>query len=56
MYYNQIYLKNIENYLSKLYIGKYSEVKDVIYYTQNTVPVSINGKHITMCASGCFVT
>ncbi len=30
LYYNQIYLKNIENYLSKLYIGKYSEVKDVI--------------------------
>ena len=30
LYYSEIYSKNIEIYLSKLYIGKYSEVNDVI--------------------------
>ena len=35
LYYSEIHSKNIEIYLSKLYIGKYSEVNDVIRkYTQ----------------------
>ena len=36
LYYSQIYLKNIQIYLSKLYTGKYSEVNDVIKYMLTT--------------------
>ena len=36
LYYTKIHLKNIKIYLSKLYIGKYSEVNDVINYTLKT--------------------
>ena len=36
LYYSEIHSKNIKIYLSKLYIGKYSEVNDVINYTQKT--------------------
>ena len=32
LYYSEIYSKNIEIYLSKLYTGKHSEVNDVIKY------------------------
>ena len=57
---SEIHSKNIEIYLSKLYIGKYSEVNDVISTHKNIVSVnSINGGRITnyiTCASGCFVT
>ena len=44
LYYSEIHSKNIEIYLSKLYIGKYSEVNDVISTCKNIVSVnSING-------------
>ena len=60
LYCNEIHSKNIEIYLSKLYIGKYSEVNNVISTRKNIVSVnSINGEHITnyiTCASGCFMT
>ena len=36
LYYSEIHLKNIEIYLSKLYIGKHSEVNDVMKYTLKT--------------------
>ena len=36
LYYSQIYSKNIQIYLSKLYTGKYSEVNDVIKYMLTT--------------------
>ena len=36
---SEIHLKNIENMLSKLYIGTYSIVDDVIKYTQNIASV-----------------
>ena len=57
---SEIHSKNIEIYLSKLYVGKYFEVNDVIKYTQNIVSVSsINSGRITnyiTCTNGCFVT
>ena len=56
LYYSKIHSKNIEIYLSKLYIGKYSEANDVISARKNIA--SINGGRITnyiKCASGCFV-
>ena len=60
LYCSEIHSKNIEIYLSKLYIGKNSEVNDVISTRKNIASVnSINGRRITnciMCASGCFVT
>ena len=36
LHYSELHLKRIEIYLSKLYIGKYSEVNDVIKYTLKT--------------------
>ena len=60
LYYSGIHSKNIEIYLSKLYIGKYSEVNDVTSTRKNITSVnSINGGRITnyiMCASSCFLT
>ena len=57
LYYSEIHSKNIEIYL---YIGKYSEVNDVISTCKNIAPInSINGGRITnyiTCASGSFVT
>ena len=55
---SEIHSKNIENMLSKLYIGTYSIVDDVIKYTQNIASVHrFNGVCITnyvTCVSGCF--
>ena len=60
LYCSEIHSKNIEIYLLKLYIGKYSEVNDVISTRKNIASVnSINGGRITnyiTCASGFFMT
>ena len=60
LYGSEIHSKNIEIYLSKLYIAKYSEVNDVISTRKNIASVnSINAGCITnyiTCASGCFAT
>ena len=60
LYYSEIHSKNIEIYLSKLYIGKHSEINDVISTRKKIASVNmINGGRIInyiMCASGCFVT
>ena len=59
LHYSKIHLKNIEIYLSKLHIGKYSEVKDVISTCKNITSVnSINSGRIAnyiTYASGCFM-
>ena len=59
LYCSETHSKNIEIYLSRLYIGKYSEVNDVISAHKNIASVnSINRRRITnyiTCASGCFV-
>ena len=34
LYYSELHLKDIEIYLSKLYISRYYEVHDVIKYTR----------------------
>ena len=50
LYYSKIHVKNIEIYLSKLYIGTYYEVNDVIKYTAKhrvCYGNSIIGGHIT---------
>ena len=52
LYYSKILLKNIEIYLSKLYIGKYSEINDVISTHKNTTDALLI---ISLCASGYFV-
>ena len=55
---SEIHSKNIENMLSKLYIGTYSIVHNVIKYTQkHRVFIIFNGGRITnyvTCVSGCF--
>ena len=40
LYYSKIHLKNIEIYLSKLYLGTYCEVHDVIKYMQKSLSVN----------------
>ena len=48
--YSEIHSKHMEIYLSKLYIGMYYEVIDVIKYTQKTSCLfnnSIDSGHIT---------
>ena len=42
LYYSEIHSKNIEIYLSKLYIGKYSEVNDIISTYKNIAFTSVN--------------
>ena len=49
---SEIHSKNIENMLSKLYIGTYS-----IFHDVNAKHCIFNGARITnyvMCVSGCF--
>ena len=50
LYYSEIHSKNIEIYLSNLYIGKYSEVNNVIKYT----PKTINGGRVINYITYCF--
>ena len=58
LYYSEIYSKNIEIYLSKLYTGKYSEVNNVIKYMLKTLRLLTAGTLLIISrgASGCFVT
>ena len=59
--YREICSKNIEIYLSKLYIGNYSEATERCDKVHAKIPASVNNingglniNYIT-CASGCFV-
>ena len=57
LYYSELHLKDIEIYLSKLYISRYYEVQDVIVHTMLQKASIYSGRitNYVTCASGCFV-
>ena len=45
LYYSELHLKDIEIYLSKLYISRYYEVHDVIKYHDVTKSIYLQWAH-----------